>query len=218
MYETRYSDGGYSAVVVASVLVLLQFLMVGGRYFSRRVQKVKLEADDFALLLATLFTFALCAIGITFPRVARAVNGPDPTGQNSLAEVKLVQAGYISWMALYGVSVALSKAAILLLYLRVFTKSDRKFTIEVCVIGFIVGATGITTTVGSIFSCTPIARNWDKNLMGKCINKLDFARYTAIPNVITGLAMLVLPLPMVWRLNIMIQQKVALTATFLHGV
>ncbi|KAL8933063.1 MAG: hypothetical protein Q9211_005985 [Gyalolechia sp. 1 TL-2023] len=179
MYETRYSDGGYSAVVVASVLVLLQFLMVGGRYFSRRVQKVKLEADDFALLLAT---------------------------------------GYISWMALYGVSVALSKAAILLLYLRVFTKSDRKFTIEVCVIGFIVGATGITTTVGSIFSCTPIARNWDKNLMGKCINKLDFARYTAIPNVITGLAMLVLPLPMVWRLNIMIQQKVALTATFLHGV
>ncbi|KAL8934791.1 MAG: hypothetical protein Q9216_005732 [Gyalolechia sp. 2 TL-2023] len=110
------------------------------------------------------------------------------------------------------------KGAILLLYLRVFTKSNRKFTTAACLIGFVVGATGITMIVGSIFPCTPIAHNWDMKMTGKCINKLDFARYTAIPNVLTGLAMLVLPLPMVWRLNVTIQQKVALTATFLHGV
>ncbi|KAI4138787.1 MAG: hypothetical protein L6R39_006608 [Caloplaca ligustica] len=79
-------------------------------------------------------------------------------------------------------------------------------------------ATGITTIVGSILQCTPIARNWDTTTPGRCLDKLDFARYTAIPNVITGFAMLVLPLPMVWRLNVTFQQKIALTATFLHGI
>lgn len=121
-------------------------------------------------------------------------------------------------MSLYGAAVALSKGAIILLYLRVFTKANRKFTMAVCVIGLVVAATGTTTIVGSIFQCMPIARNWDSNVTGKCIDKLDFARYTAIPNVITGLAMLILPLPMVWQLNVTIQQKVALTATFLHGI
>lgn len=121
-------------------------------------------------------------------------------------------------MALYGASVALSKCAILLLYVRVFTTSNKRFTVAVWVVGIFVCATGITTIVGSVFQCTPVARNWDISVRGHCINKLDFARYTAIPNVVTGFVMLFLPLPTVWHLNITIQQKIALTATFLHGI
>lgn len=52
--EARYTDGGYKVVVVASVLIFLQFVMVFGRYYSRRLQKVLLEADDCVLLLATV--------------------------------------------------------------------------------------------------------------------------------------------------------------------
>ncbi|KAL8749398.1 MAG: hypothetical protein Q9184_006821 [Pyrenodesmia sp. 2 TL-2023] len=91
-FDTRYGEGGYKAVVVASVLILLQFLMVSGRYYSRRMQKVMLEADDYVLLLATLFTFALCAIGITFPRIARAGTPTDATVKGSKEEIKVVQA------------------------------------------------------------------------------------------------------------------------------
>ncbi|KAL8703627.1 MAG: hypothetical protein Q9201_003197 [Fulgogasparrea decipioides] len=215
--DTRYIEGGYKAVVVAAVLILMLFLMVSGRCYSRRLQKVMLEADDYVLVLATLFTFALCAIAITFPRIARAGTRSSPTANDSHGENKLMQASFISWMALYGASVALSKCAILLLYIRVFTTNNRAFTVAACVIGFLVGATGVATTVGSIFQCTPMARNWNGAVQGHCINKLDFARYTAIPNVVTGFVMLLLPMPMVWRLSVTIQQKIALTATFLHG-
>ncbi|KAL8678232.1 MAG: hypothetical protein Q9224_007133 [Gallowayella concinna] len=102
--------------------------------------------------------------------------------------------------------------------MRVFTTNLRSFTAAATVIGFLIGATGITTIVGSILQCLPIAYNWDKSTQGRCINEVDFARYTAIPNVITGFAMLLLPLPMAWRLNINVPQKIALTATFLHGI
>ncbi|KAL8682492.1 MAG: hypothetical protein Q9186_001439 [Xanthomendoza sp. 1 TL-2023] len=102
--------------------------------------------------------------------------------------------------------------------MRVFTTKLRSFTVAVTVIGSLIGATGIATIIGSILQCLPIAYNWDKSTQGRCINEVDFARYTAIPNVVTGFAMLILPLPMAWRLNINVTQKIALTATFLHGI
>ena len=126
---------------------------------------------------------------------------------------------FIAWTSLYGASVALSKIAILLLYVRVFTtRTSRRFAVAVWIIGLSVGATGIATISGSIFQCMPIAYNWDKSAPGRCMDKLQFTRFMAIPNAVTGLTMLMLPLPMVWRLSVDISQKIALTATFLHGV
>ena len=53
-----YGHGGYAVVVVACVLIMMQFLLVFGRYFSRRLQKVMLEADDWVLILATVTILA----------------------------------------------------------------------------------------------------------------------------------------------------------------
>ena len=39
-----------------------------------------------------------------------------------------------------------------------------------------------------------------------------------IPNVITGMIMLAMPLPVVFKLNVASLQKIALGATFLHGI
>ena len=50
----NYGDGGYKAVVVCIILILMQLALVSGRCFARRLQKVLLEADDYVLLLATV--------------------------------------------------------------------------------------------------------------------------------------------------------------------
>lgn len=121
-------------------------------------------------------------------------------------------------MTLYGASVSLSKIAILYLYVRVFTMLSRGFATGVWIIGSFVGATGLVLICGSIFQCTPIAYNWDKTTQGRCIDMVQFARFMAIPNVITGMGMLILPLPMVWSLHMTSSRKIALTATFLHGI
>lgn len=52
--ENQYGHGGYKVAVVSAVLILMQFLMVYGRYYSRRLQKVLLQADDYVLILATV--------------------------------------------------------------------------------------------------------------------------------------------------------------------
>jgi len=122
-------------------------------------------------------------------------------------------------MVVYGSAVALSKCAILLLYTRVFTTRKRGFTVAVYIVGAVVVATGLVNTFTAIFQCVPIAYKWNKSLSGgKCIDEVAFERYMSIPNVVTGAVMLVMPLPLVWELNITLRQKIALTLTFLHGI
>lgn len=125
----------------------------------------------------------------------------------------------MAWLIVYGLSIALSKCAILLLYLRVFTTSNKAFAASVYVIGFVVIATGVANTFVAIFQCTPVAYEWDKSVQdGRCIDVVAFARYMTIPNVVTGAIMLIMPLPLAWKLNLEISAKLALTATLLHGI
>lgn len=49
-----FGNGGYKVVIVALLLVVMQTLMVTGRLVSRRLQKVMLGADDYALVSATV--------------------------------------------------------------------------------------------------------------------------------------------------------------------
>lgn len=59
-----YGHGGWKVVVVAAILILMQILMVTGRFVSRKMQKVSLAADDFILLLSSFLTIGLCALAI----------------------------------------------------------------------------------------------------------------------------------------------------------
>lgn len=125
----------------------------------------------------------------------------------------------MAWMIIYGLSIALSKCAILLLYVRVFTTCKRLFTITACIVGLVIAATAIANTSLAIFQCRPQSFAWDKSIEGgTCIDVIAWARYIAIPNVVTGVIMFVMPLPIVWKLNVNVSAKIALTATFLHGI
>ena len=69
------------------------------------------------------------------------------------------------------------------------------------------------------FGCSPVAYAWDKTITGgTCIDELAFSRYKTIPNILVDIFMLALPLPLVWKLQTSITQKLGLTAVFLTGI
>lgn len=59
-----YGQGGLKVVIVTVLLIVMQFLVVGGRLTSRRLRKVSFGADDYVLLLATAFSLELCVVAI----------------------------------------------------------------------------------------------------------------------------------------------------------
>ncbi|KAF2229208.1 hypothetical protein EV356DRAFT_435733, partial [Viridothelium virens] len=107
------------------------------------------------------------------------------------------------------------KLSILLFYLRIFI--SQRFR-QLCWAGIVfVSCMCIANTLVAIFACRPIAGFYDLTIQAKCIDDVQFYWGTAILNVLTDLYILVLPMPMVWRLHATFQKKLAISAVFMLG-
>ena len=117
---------------------------------------------------------------------------------------------------MYLPAVALPKLSILSLYYRLFPqKLFRSLTL---VVVSIVVLNWLAFIFASVFECSPIAYQWDKSIVGgRCFNVLLYYRMVNVPNIVTDVAMLVLPMPMVWRLQTSRSRKAGLTICFLTG-
>ena len=106
--------------------------------------------------------------------------------------------------------------SILLFYKRVF--SSPKFILTTKILGGFVIAWWIVVVIVQIFSCNPIRGYWDASIPSKCINAADYYTGVAVPNILTDIILLCLPLQMIWRLQTSFMQKIALSITFLTGI
>lgn len=113
---------------------------------------------------------------------------------------------------------------ILLSHARIFTEHTAKMPTQVWfqrvlyVMGAITFLWWITCQSIVIFECAPIHYFWHrKPVTGHCLNVQTFFQDQAIPNIITDLVVLLLPLPLIWTLKLPIEQKAALSGVFLLG-
>lgn len=69
-----------------------------------------------------------------------------------------------------------------------------------------------------IFECSPIHYFWDRMpIGGQCIDVQRFFTGQSVVNIITDAVLLALPLPLIWRLQLPLGQKLGLSAVFLLG-
>ena len=71
--------------------------------------------------------------------------------------------------------------------------------------------------VTSSLSCIPNTALSDFTIQGGCIDLVRFYIGIMIPNVITDLALLMLPIPYIWRLHVTISQKALVAGAFIMG-
>lgn len=117
---------------------------------------------------------------------------------------------------LYWGSVNIPKLAILALYRRLFPNKENRLSIYV-LMGILIGLT-ISTVIAELVACDPFAANWDHDIPGAhCINEEAFFRYGSLPNILTDIVMLVLPLRVVSHLHLTSRLKVGLIVTFVTG-
>ncbi|KAI1733377.1 hypothetical protein F4680DRAFT_441909 [Xylaria scruposa] len=117
----------------------------------------------------------------------------------------------------YMAAVTVPKVALLLLYIRIF--AERKYQI----MAWIVIAVAVTHfwTSGVIVGftiCQPFSFKWDKSITyGKCADLMAAYRFVSVPNLLTDVAILLLPFPTLYRLQMSKTRKVGLFITFLTG-
>lgn len=114
----------------------------------------------------------------------------------------------------YFLTVGIPKLAILAFYHRIFT--IRIYIFMIYAIGAVVLSTEIVTSIISLNLCRPFEYNWDHTIPGgSCYQQTVFYEWASLPNILTDVAMLILPIPIVWKLHTSKNMKIGLTLTFL---
>ena len=120
-----------------------------------------------------------------------------------------------AYETLYAVSIMLAKLSILLFYSRIF--KEKRFLRWVKILIALVMVDWLAAQLTIILECLPIQALWDPTVSGTCINLITFFVASGAVNVAIDFAILVLPLPMIWSLEIERHHKYALSGVFLLG-
>ncbi|KAH6665401.1 hypothetical protein B0J14DRAFT_660576 [Halenospora varia] len=189
---------GFVAVLV--IFTILAVFFVGLRLVARIVFLKNGGRDEVAIVCALL-----CSIGLFVASMKEVQYGGGKHVADSL------------WVAIifYNASLALTKFAIILQYLRVFV--GRKMRIACWVAMGIVVAYGVETLFTSIFACVPISGFWDLDLQARCINKKFQWFFNASFNIFTDLIVLILPMPALMEIQLPKKQKIVLMFVFALG-
>lgn len=116
---------------------------------------------------------------------------------------------------LYSVAVAMPKLAILNLYLHVFREPwARRSCYGVIAITVLTALVNFITT---IFQCTPIGEPWHSSTGGWCMNLGVKFQWASFPNIFTDIAMLLIPIPTILKLQVPTRIKIGVYVTFLTG-
>lgn len=117
---------------------------------------------------------------------------------------------------IYLVSLLGYKVSILILYLRLFAvnKLFRYATWStVLLVTAYLGANLFT----QIFGCSPRSKYWLPDTPGHCINYTKAGLAYGSMNIFSDLVIFILPLPIVWRLQLSRREKAGISVIFLSG-
>ena len=110
----------------------------------------------------------------------------------------------------------LVKLSLLVMYLRIFP--TKNFRIGSYILGSMTIAWVIAINFVSIFQCTPVKKAWlGTAIDGTCINLKASFIGNAVPNILTDVAILCMPVAQVLKLQVTNAQRASLLFMFLLG-
>lgn len=123
---------------------------------------------------------------------------------------------YLAISPIWGVAISGVKISILLLYISIFR---RKTFIRCC---YAMIALQVIWCIGvilaSLLLCQPIQLNWDATAKGHCGSKEGAYLSLHITNLIFDVMVGLLPIPVLWTLQLKLRRKISLSCMFALGI
>ncbi|KAH8674315.1 hypothetical protein BX600DRAFT_433899 [Xylariales sp. PMI_506] len=210
-YATQ--SNAHEIYVPVGIFLVLCPTIVGTRIWSRMRKGGNLGADDFTVVAALMFALASSGIMIASCYYGYGLHF---STLNTYQRIGALKYFYLCQIT-YKTCINLTKTSILLLYLRIFG-GVRWFRWLCMVLALIVAMYCIASVTATIFQCTPVPRAFNKAIPGTCINNGKFWYANAAFSITTDIIILIIPMPLVYALQIPRAQKVALVAVFTLGV
>ena len=119
---------------------------------------------------------------------------------------------------MYSIALFNTKLSLLLLILRIFLSVQRGALWWLTILLMIVnGIFYIIFFFVPIFLCFPRAKIWNQDMPGHCLNPKILYMASAIFNMVSDIAMLSVPIYLIWNLQMSVQRKIGLSLIFGTG-
>ncbi|KAI0201352.1 hypothetical protein F4808DRAFT_469663, partial [Astrocystis sublimbata] len=185
-------------------------LVVGVKVWSRKRTDGGLGTDDYTILASVVFALSNYVMGLWGVSLGYGKHVENLSTYQIHEAMKYFLVGQVT----YKISLSLTKISILLLYLRIFgTVRWLKWSCYVFILTLVVYCTIATSIM--IFQCNPISVEFEVDRKGgRCINMGPLWYTNAIVSTVSDLVILVLPMPIICRLEMRIAKKLSLVLLF----
>ncbi|KAJ5327492.1 hypothetical protein MYU51_009151 [Penicillium brevicompactum] len=210
--EDNGAARGRRALVVTAVLTAFSVVIVAMRLYARLGLMKITGREDWAILISLFFSIIYLALVAAQFHYSMGVHSALLSSHVLQQQLKCLWAA----IPMYNASLAFTKFSILFQYLRIFP--GRPFRIACYVVMAIVAAYSSWAIVSGYVNCVPVAKFWNHDLPGNCLNFEAVWFFNASMNIATDVALLMLPMPLLSQLQLPRMQKCALIGIFAIGV
>ncbi|KAJ5659969.1 hypothetical protein N7507_006420 [Penicillium longicatenatum] len=217
-YSEEYLQAniGYRLMGVATAMLPIVVVFLALRFYSRYLTRTPWGLDDSMAAMSGFISVGLSALAICFVKYGgvghhlAALEMETPSMEPQYFKYLLIVSTY------YYSTVAIPKLAVLALYGRLWTVNPYRTII--LVLAAVITLTAIVSGVMCLNMCRPFRLNWDTSAPGHCLNKQAFFLWASLPNILTDVVMLAMPVPIVYHLNVSMKVKLGLILTFATGI
>ncbi|EHA19502.1 hypothetical protein ASPNIDRAFT_125323, partial [Aspergillus niger ATCC 1015] len=182
-----------STIIALYFAFIMSTVAVALRLLARKITGSRLYLDDYLMIIALSVS-------------------PDP---HPMVITNHKQIGW-SNSFVYTLCVMFIKLSILAVYKRLF--AARSMKIAANIVAVIVVLWAVSISIGGVLNCVPVQKFWDRAVPGHCVNTVAYYYGQQIPNILTDVVLLIMPLKSVWELPISKTQRLLLSGVFLVGI
>ncbi|KAI0179203.1 MFS general substrate transporter [Hypoxylon sp. FL1284] len=213
--QSSFPNRGPAVFAVTTATLVLTTCIVAARLFCRSRIVRKVTWDDYFIVIAWFLAFGL-SFSIDFASsigLGRHDEDIPPENWDALRRCEYV------FSVLYNPALMATKTSVLIFYLRLSENTQKVLRLASWAVLAIVIVAGVVLTLMNIFQCRPVVAAFDPNHGDSyCIPLLTEFICSAPVNVVTDLAILALPLPVLTSMRLPRRQKVILIFTFTLGI
>ncbi|KAJ0138895.1 hypothetical protein CTA2_1840 [Colletotrichum tanaceti] len=198
-------------LVVSIGLNLLAIAFCAMRLYTAKVIIRRHQLDDALIFVALVFATVYSVVQVYETRKGAGHHIWDVSRADTVAFHKLSMVD----LAAYSLSILFTKASILVFYLRFPLKPAVRLVVYGVM--FATVAYSAAGALGWAYLCAPMAKIWDPDTPGTCVDRSAWWLMLSVSDVATDLAILLLPIWILSPLSLRLAKKIEMTIFLMAG-
>ncbi|KAM7206090.1 hypothetical protein V8F20_002872 [Naviculisporaceae sp. PSN 640] len=214
MIPGYYDDRSGLVIFCVTFCLVVATIMVSLRIWTRKVIIDKMGADDWVAIIALIITWGE---GISIGVETKYGLGKHIFAVQPPSLIPTYWKTFWVTLLLYHAGLCAAKLTFLLQYYRIFAIALPRMRMILIAAIIIVGAWSFAQVLIALLICRPIQGLWDKTIEADCMPNAPQIYVNAGGNIITDVAIFLLPLPAIRHLTLQKRQKLVLLGIFSLG-